>query len=169
MKQLGIINPEKVSNEAVSSFTPRLAARAIVFDVDKNVALLHVSKHNYYKLPGGGMEVGEDKIEALKRECKEEIGSDIEVISELGEISEYRSQFSMFQTSYCYIAKLVGEIGEPAFTELEISGGFEKPIWIPLNQAIDLVTNSKPNDYQGTFIRERDGLFLKTAMEDELI
>lgn len=34
----------------------------------------------YYLPPGGGQEWGEDRIEGLKRECREEIGCDVEVL-----------------------------------------------------------------------------------------
>jgi len=42
---------------SLSDYRMRKAARAAVFDHEGNLALLHVSKHHYYKLPGGGIEV----------------------------------------------------------------------------------------------------------------
>ena len=56
MKQLKLINPENVSEEEVKNYSVREAVRAVVFDEDKKVALLYVSKENYYKIPGGGIE-----------------------------------------------------------------------------------------------------------------
>ncbi len=162
MKSLGVINPDDVNSADIANFQIRQAARAIVFDTENNVALLHVSKHGYYKLPGGGIEEGEDNIEALKRECLEEIGTNIEVTAEIGKIIEYRKKFSQLQTSYCYKAKIIGEKGIPIFTDSEQNEGFEFPIWIPLGEAIRIVSSSKPDDYQGSFIKERDTLFLQT-------
>lgn len=51
----------------------REAARAIIF---KNEKLAMVKSHleNFYKFPGGGIEKGEDHIEVLIRETREEIG-----------------------------------------------------------------------------------------------
>ncbi len=40
---------------------------------------------------GRGIEEGEDNIEALKRECMEEIGCTITNVRELGVIEEYRN------------------------------------------------------------------------------
>ncbi len=57
----------------------REASRAICFDENNLVPLLFVSKYNYHKLPGGGIDKTENKEQALKRECREEIGSEIEV------------------------------------------------------------------------------------------
>lgn len=163
MKILRIINPDKISEVEVLKLKPRLSSRGVVFNKDNSIALLHVSKHTYYKLPGGGIEEGEDSREAFRRECIEEIGFDVEIVEELGSIIEYRSQFEIIQTSFCYTAKVIGERKETAFTEHEVSQGFEEPIWLPLNEALKLVSESNPNDYEGVFIKERDTLILETA------
>src|SRR5688572_4730076 len=113
MKELLLINPESVTEEEVKEYPVREAARAIVTDEDGLIALLHVSNKNYYKLPGGGMEKGEDRIQALKRECLEEIGCHIEVTGEIGSIVEYRKIFHIKQISHCYLARLKGSKGTP--------------------------------------------------------
>ena len=84
MEQPSIIQFENLSPEERKGYQYRKTARAVVFDENNKIALLYVSKHNYHKLPGGGAEDGEDLIVALKRECVEEIGCDIEVIEDLG-------------------------------------------------------------------------------------
>ena len=163
MEKLRIINPANITEEESKKLQPRLAARGVVFDEENNVAVLPVSNHNYYKLPGGGIEDGEEKIEAFRRECLEEIGFDVEVISELGIIVEYRTKFSMIQTSYCYIGKVIGTKKEIALTEHEMSQGFKDPQWVPFEEAYKLVSTSQPNNYEGEFIKERDTLILETA------
>lgn len=163
MENLHTINPAGITDEIANQYTPRLAARGIVFDQNNNVAILPVSNHNYYKLPGGGIEQGEDKLAAFRRECLEEIGWDIEVIAELGSIVEYRSEFSIIQTSYCYIGKVIGEKKGTALTKHEVSQGFKEPVWLPFEEAYKLVSTSEPNNYEGGFIKERDTLILETA------
>jgi 8-oxo-dGTP pyrophosphatase MutT (NUDIX family) len=165
MQILKIINLDNVTEEIANKFKPRLAARGVVFNADNNVAIIPVSKHNYHKLPGGGFEKNETEVEAFRRECLEEIGFDVEVVSELGLIVEYRAQFSTIQTSYCYIGKIVGEKKETALTEHEISRGFKEPIWVPLKEALEIVSTSNPNNYAGAFIKERDTLILETAQK----
>lgn len=108
MKVIKTLNPEDAADDEVARFQVREAVRAIVYDQDDNVAVLNVSKRNYHKLPGGGVEEGEDVDAALKRECQEELGCEIEIIGELGQIIEYRKMFQLKQISLCYLAKVAG-------------------------------------------------------------
>jgi 8-oxo-dGTP pyrophosphatase MutT (NUDIX family) len=141
----------------------REASRGIFFDENNLVPLLFVSKHNYHKLPGGGVEEGEDKVKALMRECLEEIGCKIQVDGEVGKTIEFRSKISLKQTSYCYYGKIISK-GSPDFTEDELNQGF-KIIWLPLKEAIFQLTQDKPKNYHGSFMRERDLVFLKKIEE----
>ncbi|MEK7583414.1 MAG: NUDIX domain-containing protein [Patescibacteria group bacterium] len=140
----------------------RKAARAVLFDSDGNVGLLHVANKHYYKLPGGGIDGNEEVIEALKRECREEIGCEIEVFGEVGEITEHRNKIDLVQTSYCYLANVVGPKGEPHLEEDEREAGFTE-MWVGIDEAIELVRNSEPTTYDGAFIIVRDLKFLKKA------
>lgn len=45
----------------------------------------------YYTLPGGAQESGESMIEALQRECREEIGSDV-IIGDVLHLADYFKQ-----------------------------------------------------------------------------
>lgn len=162
MKLLRATGLGNLSPEVIARLKLRRAARAVVFDDDKNVALLHVQKDGYYKLPGGGIEQGEDILAALKRECLEEIGCHIEVDQELGMTIEYREQYQMKQESYCFIAHTIGAKGTPQFSEKERQDQF-KAIWVSLPEAIHLTTESNTEEYQGSFIVPRDLLVLQEA------
>lgn len=146
----------------VAGFKVRRAARAIVFDGPK-VALLHATKYGYYKLPGGGIEEGEDIKVALAREALEEIGCQIEITGEVGEVVEYRAIWKLKQISYCFVADKVGQAVAPDFTEDEQEAGFEI-VWAPnLGDAIKLVKESKLDDYEAPFIIKRDASLLEAA------
>lgn len=59
----------------------RSAAKAIIIQDGKLLAIKCVSWKNetYYLLPGGGQNPGEPLTAALKRECLEEIGAEVDV------------------------------------------------------------------------------------------
>ncbi|MBR3340795.1 MAG: NUDIX domain-containing protein [Clostridiales bacterium] len=65
----------------------RPSARAIILKGDK-IALVYSKKEKYYKFPGGGIHVDEDKKEALIREVREEAGLVVipETITEYGSV-----------------------------------------------------------------------------------
>jgi len=160
MKELALIDSHNLAPSDIAKLQRRLAVRAVVFDADNKVALLHVRKNNYYKLPGGGIEPGEDSFSALRRECQEEIGCAVEINREIGSITEYRGDLN--QTSYCYLAKVAGKKSAPAFTAVEKSEGFED-IWLPIDQAIETVSGAETDDEYGSVIRIRDAIFLREA------
>jgi 8-oxo-dGTP diphosphatase len=162
MKLLKEIKDNKFPSDE-SALEIREASRAVLFDESGLIPLLFVSKYNYHKLPGGGIDVGEDRAKALVREVKEEVGSEIEVTGEIGQIIEFRSKWNLKQTSYCYLGKIISK-GKPDFTKKELSQGF-KVVWLSLNDAISKVEKDKPKNYEGSFIQKRDIEFLKKAKQ----
>lgn len=150
-------------SDVSSTYQIRNAARAVVFDDKKQVALLYVSKYGYYKLPGGGVDEGEEIEAALKREIKEEIGFDSKIISKLGQTHEYWDDYKEFQTSFCFVANVVGPQGNVEFTENEINHGF-KVVWAEsLDKAIKILEDAAPKNYEGKIIKARDLVFLRRA------
>lgn len=83
-----IWNPESFDGK---EYTTRHTARAVLFREDGKIAILHVGKYNYHKLPGGGVEEWEDMETALRRECLEEVWAEIEIKGYIGEVVEYRA------------------------------------------------------------------------------
>jgi ADP-ribose pyrophosphatase YjhB (NUDIX family) len=141
----------------------RNASRAIVFNADKKIAIMNSKNHNFHKLPGGGIEEGEDILVALNREIKEEVGAKIKIKGEVGKIIEYKNNYGQKQTSYCYIANVIGNLKEQTLTEYEkINHNFELK-WITIKDAIELLKKDNPKDYTGKFIVARDLCFLKEA------
>lgn len=117
------------------NYKTRRAARAIVFNRKDEIAVLHVRKYNYYKLPGGGVERGESLKDALKREIFEEVGCRVKLGEEVGKIIEYRDKITVEQVSYCWITRVIGKINATAFTEKELSDEF-KLIWMILKKRL---------------------------------
>jgi 8-oxo-dGTP pyrophosphatase MutT (NUDIX family) len=164
MKQLVMLNLENVTPEEEKTYRIRNAARAVIFDFENKIALMKDGKHLFYKLPGGGVEEGEDIIEALRRECLEEAGVEIDVPQELGSVKEIKKVHSMVQNSYCYITIMTGKKNEPQFTESEKANDFEL-MWVTLEEAIKLVGQVKPLNIFGQYVTARESAILKAAMD----
>lgn len=151
----------------MSAFSKRGASRAVLLDDKGQVYLLNVSKHGYHKLPGGGIDEGEDLKQAMERELMEEIGCKAEILTELGAVIEYRNydDGGLAQTSYCYLAKQVGEQVASALEEGELAEGMFEVKAKSIDDAIELLSQDKPNNLEGRFILRRDLAFLKAAKE----
>ncbi len=148
-----------------SNYKIREAARAVLLDESGQVYLLYVGKHGYHKLPGGGIDEGETIIQALERELMEEVGCRAEIIAELGSVLEYRryDDGGLKQTSYCYLAKQVGEQVEASLESGEIEEGLTEVKASSIDDAIALLEKDEPDNLEGKFIQERDLIFLREA------
>lgn len=147
------------NTDTITQWQTRKAARAIVLDENGLMPFLFVSADNYYKLPGGGIDEGETKEQAAHREVLEEAGCEIELDGEVGEVIEFRSEYKIKQTSYCYYGRVIKKV-QQELTEYEKDLGFELQ-WVTPKQAIELLQNSTPQTYQGPLIVERDLAFLE--------
>lgn len=141
----------------------RKAGRAILVK-DGKIAMLYVSNKKYHKLPGGGVEEGEDIKDALKREILEETGCSAEIKSELGMTIEYRNEFNQLQLSYSYIADVTDSSKEPEFTDDELADGFQIK-WIELKDVLDILAEDQPEDYVSKFIHTRDTYIINKYLD----
>jgi len=110
-KSLGISDLEILGKK----FELRKSARGVLINDKGEISIQFVGKNNYYKLPGGGVEIGETEKDALKREIVEEVGCDIIIEKELGITIEYRNAHGLLHLSYGYIARVNGEVGKPNY------------------------------------------------------
>ncbi len=122
--------------------------------------MLKVSRDFYFKLPGGGVEEGEDFETSLKRECLEEIGCEIKNVSPLGYTEEYWKEDTEKQISYCYVVELNGLKGNPNLTQSEKDRGFET-IWLTLEDAIQALVFCTPTQWEGDYIPPRELIFFE--------
>jgi 8-oxo-dGTP diphosphatase len=168
MRTLQTIKPEDVDASLIvqdySTYTPRLAVRAVVFD-DIKVALILVQKYGYYMLPGGGINEGEDETDALNRELYEELGSEIKVTGEVGSITIYNDRWCSKQTDFCYTATLILNSTVSSPTDFEAEEG-HKVVWFDtIADAIEHMYKAIPKNRDGKLVRARDLLFLETVVE----
>ena len=113
-------------SEEPQEYIVRPTSKGIVFDDEGNIALLSIRDHVGF--PGGGVEEGETFEEAFIRECDEEIGCAVDIISTIGKARQYRAKDAKQYEFVYFIAKVVGEIGVPSTSQDDEVG--IKVIWL---------------------------------------
>lgn len=161
MKILKIFNDENVSQDNTDLFEKRRSVRGIVIDSENKIALLYSNKFKYYVLPGGGVEEGESIDQAIIRECKEEIGCDVEITGEVGKTIEVREKDNLTNEAHCYVLKLIGEKQKPEFMGDEIEDDFIT-MWVSVEKAIKHIeSEGHYNDLYHEYMKQRSLVFLK--------
>ncbi len=106
----------------------RPSARGIIIKNGK-VAMIHSEMYDYYKFPGGGIESGEEPIEAMIREVKEESGLTVipESIRELGNVhrrSITKKGGLFIQDNFYFVCSCKEDIGSTNLDDYESEEGF---------------------------------------------
>ena len=152
MRQLALLDQHQLGLREASdqpiSYTRR-AARAVLFNAAGQVAIMHFTATGSYKLPGGGIDEGEDTVAALHREIREETGYEITDIKELGEVVEYRYYCGMHQVSYCYTATATQFVGTQ-LTQKEQDAGMELQWFDTIPQAVAAIVSGHQVDEDGS-------------------
>lgn len=118
----------------------RVAVRGIIF-IDGKLLMIE-DDFGEVKLPGGGIDSGEDDYKALAREVKEETGYDVilETIVPFGEIEEKRlsvhEPMVWHQISRLYFCDVYPEKGLCDYTENEKKYGFKEVLYT-LDEALE--------------------------------
>ena len=78
LKTLSILVDGRISKKAIKNiedWKKRKAVRAIILDNQNKIPLIWSNKHQFHKIPGGGVEEKEKIKTALRREIMEEKGA----------------------------------------------------------------------------------------------
>lgn len=148
-----------------AAYQLRKSARAILLNVEGNIATQYLHTYTYHKLPGGGVDVGESVEEALRREVKEEVGCDCRIVQSVGMTIEYRNKYNLLHISYCYVAEVLGDIGESAMEEGEIEEG-QETFWLPAAEVLEKMKTDIPGKFEGHFILKREISFLEEYLAE---
>jgi 8-oxo-dGTP diphosphatase len=153
-KVIGTRQPDKI-------YTDRKSTRVVALRPSGEIAVIHVKVGNYYKLPGGGIEPDERHSDAALREVKEETGAVVALRGDYFATTE-EFRFHLHQTSYCYLADVLDDTGEPCLTEEELADGFTYQ-WMDIYNAMEAMTAAEPTTEFGCFVKERDTYVLAIA------
>jgi len=143
MKIFLILNPYDIKITEFAQWNHRETTKAVVFDENNNIGILYAKEMGRYKLPGGKIEDNENIEQALKRECLEELGVEIEIIDKIGMVTEIRKEKKLCQISYNFVAKTISKKYCPVFSEKEKELGFSIE-WVELRNVLSYFT--KLND-----------------------
>lgn len=147
----------------------RSVVRAICYDDDGFFYFVRAERDDEFGLStlietsGGGVEEGEDLETAIKRELKEELGADVEVVRKIGVVSDYYNLIHRHNINHYYLCKIVS-FGERNLTEQEIEDYHLSTLKMTYDEAMaeyDLRRDSK----LGKLIANREMPVFKKAGE----
>ena len=90
----------------------REIVRAIVFDEEKNFYFVRIHRDDSFgkatliETSGGGVEKGEDLETAIQRELKEELGAEVEILQEIGIVSDYYNHVHRHNINHYFLCKV---------------------------------------------------------------
>lgn len=164
-------HPDVKTLEDRSIFT-RLATRAIAM-YGETILLLYTERYDDYSLPGGGLDLDENRVDGMKRELIEETGAkDIQNILPFGAYEEYRPWYKpdydiQHMISYCYTCQINRELGDSQMESYEIKNGM-RALWMDIHKAIKHNEHTMAtSDKKGMSI-ERDTFLLRLIAKSKI-
>ena len=149
----------------------RPSSRAIIIK-DGKIALVYSNKYNYYKFPGGGINESEDKIDALIREGKEEVGlivikNSIKEYGEVKRIQKSNLNQIFYQENYYYLCDVENDLMKQNLDEYEQDEEFILK-YVDPQTAIITNYNHQDNLFRKTMI-DRDAKVLEILVKEGII
>ena len=171
MKKYDEIYLDLEDNEWTLEYTDhdRNIARAIVYDNNGYFYFVRADRDDDFgraiiiETAGGGVEKGEDLGEAIKRELKEELGAEVEVVCKIGVVSDYYNLIHRHNINNFYLCKAVS-FGKKMLTQDEIDYFHLSTLKLTYDEAIAEYEKNK-NSKLGRIVRNRELPILIRAKE----
>lgn len=151
----------------------RNSARSIIIREGK-VAMIHSLQYDYYKFPGGGVENGEDPVDAMIRETREEAGLIVipESVNEYGYVhriqrSDIDATECFVQDNFYYLCEAMNELVPQQLDDYEAQECYQLEYVEPL-VAIGKNRNVKDSPYNQLMF-EREAKVLEILIKDKLL
>ena len=132
---------DKGDHAACTHSFARHSARSVIIRRG-TVAMVHSRKYDYYKFPGGGIEAGEDPVDAMIREAREEAGLTVvpESVREYGYVHRVqksgRDETERFiQDNFYYLWEAREELAGQRLDDYEAEEAFT-PVFVDPAEAI---------------------------------
>lgn len=147
----------------------RNIARAIVYDESGQFYFVRANRDDDFgkatliETAGGGVEEGEDLIAAIKRELKEELGADVEVVCKIGVVSDYYNLIHRHNINNYFLCK-IESFGEKNLTQDEIGRFHLSTLKLSYEEAVREYED-RANTSLGKLIANREMPILHRAKE----
>lgn len=147
----------------------RQIVRAIIVDEQQNYYFVRVHRDDIFgtgtfiETSGGGVETSEDLTTALKRELKEELGANVNILCKIGTVSDYYNLIHRHNINNYFLCR-VDSFGEKHLTQEEIDDFHLSTLKLTYEEAVDAY--AKQTDTKlGQLITNRELPILRYAKE----
>ena len=147
----------------------RMIARAICFDDDGYFYFVRANRDDGFgnatliETSGGGVEAGEDLQSAIKRELKEELGAETEIVCKIGVVIDYYNLIHRQNINNYFLCRIVS-FGDRNLTKDEIEDFHLSTLKMTYDEAVDEYEKRRETRL-GRLIANRELPVLRMAKE----
>lgn len=147
----------------------RHVARAVVVDNEGKFYFMRAVRDDDFgvatiiETAGGGVEDGEELTAAIRRELKEELGAEVEILAEIGTVSDYYNLIHRHNINHYFLCRATA-FGDTQMTEDEVNTFHLSTLTLTYEQAVAEYERCK-NCALGRVIAARELPVVKRAKE----
>lgn len=160
-----------VDNEWPFEYTDhdREIVRAIVYDDEGYFYFVHAERDDDFgkcsiiETSGGGVEKGEELISAIRRELREELGTEVEVVCKIGVVEDYYNLIHRHNINNYFLCRVIS-FGEKNMTDDEINTWHLSTVRLTYDEALNEYEKCRDSRL-GRLIASRETPILTRAKE----